>query len=154
MTTASNCSGPGGHGLFAVRLVPDWGGTVRAAPTGEHFGAHEHGAAEFTAEEAGRESVASGGSPVFLVRDATMRLAIGAMRRAIRAGRSSREAFTHVILGGIGERAPERLADAVMSVTGILRLDEPWAGAMEENEVSLALSELAAERKEDRHEAH
>ena len=162
-----------GNGVFFVELVADGGPRVEARLTGEHFRPDEIGIAKAVAAKYGSESVANGGSPVYLVRDSVVRLAMMSRNRALRAGLSEctsgtcnepcgnceecrnaeRDAFTRVILGAIelpdGSLA-EGLREAVSSVIGLPWADAPWDGAMTDEEVAEVFDKFGVEYKTER----
>ena len=146
-----------GNGVFFVELVVGGGPRVEARLTGEHFKPDEIGISKAVAVKYGSASVANGGSPVYLVRDSVVRLALMSSKRALRAGLSEctsgtcnepcgyceecrnaeKDAFTRVILGAI-ELPPgslaEGLREAVSSVIDLPWADAPWDGAMTDEE--------------------
>lgn len=157
-----------GHGVFPVKLEFGENG-IEAVLTGDYFGPDEIGVAKAMACEDGARSVANGGSPVYLVRDSVVKLAVSSMRRALRSGASDctsgtcgepcgdcetcsaaeREVFTRVILGALelpdGDLS-ERLRDAVSSVIGLTWSDAPWEKAMTEEEAEEVFVELGVEK--------
>ena len=162
-----------GNGLFAVELLVKGGPRVEAMLTGEHFRPDEIGIAKAVAAKCGSESVVNGGTPVYLVRDSVVRLAMMSRNRALRSGLSEctsgtcnepcgdceecrnaeKDAFTRVILGAI-ELPPgslaERLREAVSSVIGLPWADAPWDCAMTDEEVAEVFDELGVEDKTER----
>lgn len=146
---------------------------VEARLTGEHFRPDEIGIAKAAAVKYGSASLANGGSPVYLVRDSVVRLAMMSRRRALRAGLSEctsgtcnepcgdceecrnaeKDAFTRVILGAI-KLPPESLAkglrESISSVIGLPWVDAPWEGAMTDEEVAEVFDELGVENKTER----
>ena len=162
-----------GNGVFLVKLIVGGGPRVEVRLTGEHFRPDEIGIAKAVAVKYGSESVANGGSPVYLVRDSVVRLALMSRKRALRAGLSEctsgtcnepcgyceecrnaeKDAFTRVILGAIelptGSLA-ECLREAVSSVIGLPWADAPWEGAMTDEEVAEVFDELGVEEKTER----
>lgn len=165
--------GNSGNGVFFVELIVGVGPRVEARLTGEHFMPDEIGIAKAVAVKYGSASVANGGSPVYLVRDSVVRLAMMSRNRALRAGLSEctsgtcnepcgyceecmnaeRDAFTRVILGAI-ELPPgslaEGLREAVSSVIGLTWADAPWEGAMTDEEVAKVFDELGVKEKTER----
>lgn len=158
------------QGAFAVKLSFDNG--VSAVLTGEHFNPDEVEVARVIVANESKESVACGGSPVYLVRDSVMRLALSARRNALRTmsectsgtcgepcgdcdtcRAAERDAFTRVILGAMelpsGDLS-DRLRDSVSSVIGMVWADAPWEGAMTEEEVEDVFNELGVKRKTER----
>ena len=162
-----------GNGVFLVELVVCGGKRVEARLTGEHFRPDEIGIAKAVSVKYVSASVANGRSPVYLVRDSVVRLAMMSRNMALRAGVSEctsgtcnepcgyceecmnaeKDAFTRVILGAI-ELPPvslaEGLRDAVSSVIGIPWADAPWDGAMTDEEVEEVFDELGVEDKTER----
>lgn len=162
-----------GNGMFAVELILKSGPRVEARLTGEHFRHDEIGIAKAVAVKYGSASVANKGSPVYLVRDSVVRLALMSKNRALRAGLSEctsgtcnepcgnceecrnaeRDAFTRVILGAIelpdGSLA-EGLREAVSSVIGLPWADAPWDGVMTDEEVAEVFYKLRVEDKTKR----
>lgn len=165
--------GNSGNGVFFVELIVGGGPRVEARLTGEHFRPDEIGIAKAVAVKCWSASVANGGSPVYLVRDSVVRLAMMSRDRALRAGLSEctsgtcnepcgnceecrnaeRDAFTRVILGAIelpdGSLA-EGLREAVSSVIGLPWADAPWDGAMTDEEVAEVFDKLEVEDKTER----
>ena len=74
-----------GNGVFLVKLIVGGGPRVEVRFTGEHFRPDEIGIAKAVAVKYGSASVANGGSPVYLVRDSVVRLAMMSRNRALRA---------------------------------------------------------------------
>lgn len=162
-----------GNGLFAVELLVKSGSRVEARLTGEHFRPDEIGIAKAVVVKYGSASVANGGSPVYLVRDSVVRLAMMSRGRALRAGLSEctsgtcnepcgdceecrnaeKDAFTRVILGAMelpsGDLS-DRLRKAMSSVIGMVWADAPWESAMTDEEVEDVFRELGIERKTER----
>lgn len=155
------------QGAFAVKLSFDNG--VSAVLTGEHFNPDEIEVARIIVANESKESVACGGSPVYLVRDSVMRLALSARRNALRTmsecssgtcgepcgdcdtcRSAERDAFTRVILGAIelpeGDLT-ERLREVVSSVIGMTWSDAYWEQAMTEEEVDEVLTETGTTKK-------
>lgn len=170
-----NCgrSGHSGHGVFAVELRMRNVPRVEAVLTGEHFSVDETGMAKAIAGRDGSALVANGGSPVYLVRDSVVKLALMSRRRALRSGMSEcasgtcnepcgdceecrnaeSDAFTRVILGAMelpsGDLS-DRLRDAVSSVIGMVWADAPWESAMTDEEVEEVFNELGVKSKTER----
>jgi hypothetical protein len=162
-----------GNGMFAVELLVESGPRVEARLTGEYFRPDEIGLAKAVAINYWSASVANGGSPVYLVKDSVVRLAMMSRDRALRAGLSEctsgtrqepcgdceecrnaeKDAFTRVILGAIELpqcRIAEDLREAVSSVIGFTWADAPWDGAMTDEEVADVFDELGIEDKIER----
>ena len=161
------------NGMFAVELILKNGPRVEARLTGEYFRPDEIGIAKAVAVKCGSASVANRGSPVYLVRDSVVRLAMMSMNRALRSGLSEctsgtcnkpcgyciecrnaeKDAFTRIILGAIelplGSLA-EGLREAVSSVIGLTWTDAPWEGVMTDEEVAEVFYKLGVEDKTER----
>ncbi len=153
-----------GQGWFAVKIEMH-GTRAVAVLTGDHFGPDERDIANAVAGVDGQESAVSGGSPVYLVKDSVVRLAIGAsgQKKALvlsdchdglrgkPCGRCTkcREArermFTRVVLGAL--ELPEnelsnKLREAIQNVIGLSWADAPWEEPMTEDEVNEVFEEL------------
>ena len=161
------------NGVFFVELIVYRGLRVEARLTGEHFRQDEIDIAKAIAVKYGAASVANGGSPVYLVRDSVVRLALMSRKRALRSGISEctsrtcnepcgyceecmnaeKDAFTRVILGAIElptGSISECIREAVSSIIGIPWVDSPWDGAMTDEEVAEGFDELGVEDKTER----
>lgn len=165
-----------GHGWFLVRLsVRD--GKVVAELTGDHFMGYERDKAYKAVVDGARRSVSDGKSPVYMIRDPVVGIALSAARRAERCGLSKchegvggkpcgicetclaaeRESFTRVILGCVdipGCEIADRLYDAVASTIGMSCVDAPWADEMTDEEITKVFKEaeeigLMPEREKD-----
>ena len=158
-------------GVFAVKLSFLDG--ISAEFTGEHFIKDDIGlaVAKYGASDRSRGCK----SPVYLVSDSIVRLALAAKRNAVRMGMSDctsgiygepcndceicrkaeREAFTRAVLGGI--RIPGEFHGRLMvalsksiGMTCYIPLDAP----MTEREVEEAFKEMGTERKGETDESH
>ena len=153
-----------GQGWFAVKIEMR-GTRAVAVLTGDHFGPDERDIANAVAGIDGRESAVSGGSPVYLVKDSVMRVAIWASRqkqalelsdchdglRGKPCGRCTKcmdareRMFTRVVLGAL--ELPEnelsnKLREAIQNVIGLSWADAPWEEPMTEDEVNEIFEEL------------
>lgn len=157
----------GEQGLFAVRISMRNGIPV-AVLTGEHYDAGPVNVALSKATMDSKESILRGESPVYLVRDSVVRLAVDAKLRALRDGLSSCHdgengipcgecpvciaaedyAFTRIILGSTElPKCGERLRKALSCMIGSVRVDAPWETAMDDEEVDKVFKELGVEPK-------
>lgn len=156
------------QGLFAVRLSMKNGVPV-AVLTGDHFGAESASVARAVSRAESRNAMLSGESPVYLVKDAVVRLAVNARRRALIDGLSSCHsgdkgkpcgkceicaaaedaAFTRIVLGSMEAiKGFEHLRTALSSVIGSTWVDAPWDVGMTEEEVEEVLEEMNVITKE------
>ena len=152
------------QGWFLVRI--EMRGRVPVAVlTGDHFWPDEKDIANAVAGVDGKESAIAGGSPLYLVKDSVVRVALGAarMKSALKLSdchdgargkpcgkcdkcKDARERmFTRVILGSL--ELPEndlskRLRDAVQQVIGLPWTDAPWSVPMTDEEVEEVFEEL------------
>ncbi len=152
-----------GQGWFAVKLQIRDGRTV-AELTGDHFRSGQEDAANDAVSIGLKHAISEGESPVYLVRDSMVEVAVGAARRATRSGLSDcnrgiggkpcgecerclaaqREAFTSVILCGVDlpeDGVSARLCETVPSVLGMSFADAPWKEGMTDKEVNDILEE-------------
>lgn len=153
-----------GPGWFLIRI--DMRGTRPVAVlTGDHFGPDQREIANAVAGVDGKESVASGGPPVYLVKDSVVGLAISASRmkgalklsechdglRGKPCGKCERcreardRMFANVILGALelpGGDLPRRLRETIQQVVGIPWADAPWSDPMTDEEVKRVFEEL------------
>ena len=152
------------QGLFAVRLDMS-GGCLSAVLTGEHFGVDETDIAKAMAGVCADVSDGYSNSPLYLVRDSVVGLAVRLMDIAATRGSADchggqsgapcgkcekcmeegRDAFTRVVLGSL--ELPEcdlakRVSDAVASVIGLAWTDAPWNGAMSDGEVGEVFTKI------------
>lgn len=153
-----------GQGWFAVKIEMR-GTRAVAVLTGDHFGPDERDIANAVAGVDGRESAVSGGSPVYLVKDSVVRVAIGASRQEQALGLSDchdglrgkpcgrctkcREArermFTRVVLGALDlpeNELSRKLREAIQNVIGLSWSDAPWSDPMTDEEVEAVFEEL------------
>jgi hypothetical protein len=153
-----------GQGWFAVKIEMR-GTRAVAVLTGDHFGPDERDIAKAVAGVDGRESAVSGGSPVYLVKDSVVRVAMGAssQKQALElsdchdglrgkpCGRCNKcmeareRMFTRVVLGAL--ELPEnelsnKLREAIQNVIGLSWTDAPWEEPMTEDEVNEVFEEL------------
>lgn len=152
-----------GQGWFLVRI--EMRGTRPVAVlTGDHFCPDQKTIANAVAGVDGKESVAAGNSPVYLVKDSVVRVALGAsrMKQALKLMdcndglhgkpcgkcekcRAAREKmFTRVILGAIelpDNNLSMKLIDAIRNVIGLSWADAPWEEPMTEDEVNEVFEE-------------
>lgn len=152
------------QGVFGVRLEMSGGG-LSAVLTGEHFRPDELDVAAAVSGPSALEAATTDSSPVYLVRDSVVGLAVRSMDVAARRGSpdchsgqggapcgvcekcmdEGREAFTRVILGSL--ELPEcdlarRVSDAVASVIGLAWTDAPWNGAMSDGDVEEVFTKM------------
>lgn len=153
-----------GQGWFLVRIEMRGTGPV-AVLTGDHFGPDQKSIANAVAGVDGKESVAAGGSPVYLVKDSVVGIALGAYRNKsalkmsdCRRGAFGRpcgkcgkcinareRAFTRVILGSLElpkNEMTDRVRGAVQRVIGLQWADAPWSSPMTDEEVEEVFEEL------------
>lgn len=157
-------------GWFAVKLEAK-DGKVTAVLTGDHFREDELGVAKSIAAMDGKQSVLSGGSPVYLVSDSAVGLAAYSAKKSVknvskcrRGGRGKpcgrceecqrarRDAFTHAILGSMelpGGDPSERIRGSVSSALGLMWLDAPWEGPMSEEDVDKLFDAMKVTRKQE-----
>lgn len=156
-----------GQGWFAVKIEMR-GTRAVAVLTGDHFGPDERDIANAVAGVDGRESAVSGGSPVYLVKDSVVRVAIGAswQKQALELSdchdglrgkpcgkctkcRDARERmFTRVVLGAL--ELPEnelsnKLREAIQNVIGLSWADAPWSEPMTDEEVNEVYEKMGVE---------
>ena len=156
------------QGLFAVRIKAD-DGRVAAVLTGEHFDADESAVAKVIVGDDGRESMTEGVSPVYLVRDSVIRLALSAYGKALMAvvskcydgprgkpcGRcyvckeAKSRAFTMLVMSSL--ELPEcdlseRLKESVANTIGMTCADAEWSDPMTDEEVKRAFRKLGVKR--------
>lgn len=153
-----------GQGWFAVKI--EMRGTRPVAVlTGDHFWSNEREIANAVSRVDGNESAIAGGSPVYLVKDSVVGVALCASRtkrclkivdchdgprgkpcgKCRKCMESRARIFTRVILGSL--ELPEtdlskRLRDAVQQVIGLPWTDAPWSGPMTDEEVEEVFEEL------------
>lgn len=161
------------QGLFACKITVK-NGRIEVALTGEHYSPDERGVALAMARTDGAYSAANGGSPVYLVKDSVIGVAVRLYKRGLRhdasgchdgpkgkpCGKCERckatagEQFAMVVLGSLDlpecGGLSERLVDAVESAIGLTWTDAPWARAMNDKEVERVFDTL--EIKQDRKE--
>jgi hypothetical protein len=153
-----------GQGWFAVKIEMR-GTRAVAVLTGDHFGPDERDIANAVAGVDGRESAVSGGSPVYLVKDSVVRVAIGVYRQKQSLGLSdchdglrgkpcgrctkcmeARERmFTRVVLGALDlpeNELSKKLRESIQNVIGLSWSDAPWSDPMTDEEVEAAFEEL------------
>lgn len=156
-----------GPGWFLVRIEMR-GTRAVAVLTGDHFGPDQRAVANAVAGMDGKESVASGGSPVYLVKDSVVGLALAAarMKSALKTAdchagprgkpcgtcetcRDARDRlFTRVILGALelpGGDLPKRLRETIRQVVGLAWADAPWSEPMTDEEVERVFEELGVQ---------
>lgn len=130
-------------GMFAVTLeIQD--GTVVAKLTGDHFKAEEEDVSRAICGSCAMDLMSRQESPIYLVRDSVVGLAMCAMRRM---PYSQVESFTRSILGALelpDGSLSERLSRSVGSIVGISWADAPWDGAMSDEEVEKVFEETKA----------
>lgn len=153
-----------GQGWFAVKI--EMRGTRPVAVlTGDHFRPDEREVANAFAGVYGNESVCNGGSPVYLVKDSVVDVALRASDMKLSSTlirchdglngnpcgkcekcRAAREKmFTRVILGAIelpDNNLSAKLVDAIRNVIGLSWADAPWEDPMTEDEVNEVFEEL------------
>lgn len=161
------------QGLFACKIVVN-NGKVEVALTGDHYGADEHGVARAMARTDGAFSAAKGGSPIYLVKDSVVDVAVRLYRRGLRheasgchdgpkgkpCGKCARcksialEQFSMVVLGTLdlpeAGGLSERVGDAVRQAVGLAWSDAPWARAMTEKEVERVFEVLEIKPGKDK----
>lgn len=153
-----------GQGWFAVKIEMR-GTRAVAVLTGDHFRPDQKDIANAVTGCEGSDSALEGRSPVYLVKDSVVGVALGAYRmkqglkivdchdgaRGKPCGKCSKcmeareRMFTRVILGSL--ELPEtdlskRLRDAVQQVIGLPWTDAPWSGTMTDEEVEEVFEEL------------
>ena len=153
-----------GQGWFLVRI--EMRGTRPVAVlTGDHFCPDQKEIANAVAGVDSRESVVHGKSPIYLVKDSVMRVALGSSRTKLALKlmdcndglhgkpcgkcekcRAAREKMlTMVILGAIelpDNNLSMKLMDAIQNVIGLSWADLPWEDPMTEDEVNEVFEEL------------
>jgi hypothetical protein len=153
-----------GQGWFLVRI--DKRGTRPVAVlTGDHFGPDQKEIANAVAGVDGNDSIKAGGSPVYLVKDSVVAIALGASKkksalkltdcrdgvRGKPCGKCNKcieakeRMFTRIILGSIElprTELSDRVRDAVQNVIGLQWADAPWCEPMTEDEVNEVFEEL------------
>lgn len=132
------------QGVFAAKLEVVNGELV-AALTGEHFGADDADVASAVTGSCAGQAMMDGESPVYLVRDSVVDVAVRSKRRM---GDCGTEAFTRVVLGALSlpkSDLSSRLRNAVASVIGMTWVDAPWDGEMSEDDVEKVFDELGVE---------
>lgn len=157
---------------FGVRLeVVD--GSLCAVLTGDTYDGISIDKGIGTFEATSRSALASDSSPVYLVRETVIRVAVQMMRRMIRdeavdchegengkpcgqcktCEAAKREAFTHVVLGNLiipGTDLQVRLDPVVRSTIGLGWVDSPWWPPLTDEEVEEIFEELGVTRKESK----
>lgn len=156
-----------GPGWFLVRIEMR-GTRAVAVLTGDHFGPGQREIANAVAGMDGKESVADGGSPVYLVKDSVVGLALSAsrMKSALKladchdglrgkpcgtcekCAEERARMFTRVILGALelpGGDLPKRLRETIQQVIGMPWADAPWSEPMTDEEVERVFEELGVQ---------
>ena len=152
------------QGWFAVKIEMR-GNRPVAVLTGDHFCPDQKSIANAVAGVDGKESVTAGGSPVYLVKDSAVRIALGAYRnksalklsnchdgafgrpcgKCAKCIEARERMFTRAVLGSL-ELPPsvmsEKARDAVRQVIGLQWADAPWSGPMTDEEVEEVFEEL------------
>lgn len=152
------------QGLFCVKI--SIGNNVPIAVlTGDHFEAKYASVARAAARAESRKSMLQDGSPVYLVADSVVGLAVDARRRALRDGladchggskggpcgecavcQAARdEAFTRIILSAIElpkSDLSKALETSIGDTIGAIKVDAPWNGAMSDDDVAKVFDEM------------
>lgn len=161
-----------GQGLFGVKFeIVD--GSLCAVLTGDHYSGGETAKALKAFVEDSKSVLMLGSSPVYLVRDTVVRVAVQMMRRMIRdeavdchegengwpcgscktCEAAKKEAFTHVVIGNLEVPVSElqiRLDSVVRSTVGLGWVDSPWWPPFTDEEVKEVFEELGVTRKESK----
>lgn len=150
------------QGLFAVRISIKNGVPV-AILTGKHFNSESIDTAYDLLLAESKNAILRSKSPVYLVKDSVVKLALDAMRNALSYGMSScragnkgkpcgtcmtclaakDEAFTRVVLGSIEPiEGFQHLQIALSRAIGSTRVDATWDIRMSDKEVEEVFSSL------------
>lgn len=153
-----------GQGWFAVRI--EMRGTRPVAIlTGDHFRPDEREIANAVAGVDSKESIGSGKSPVYLVKDCVVDIAFRTSRMKLgtklvdchdglrgkpcgtcqKCKDAMDRIFTRVILGALelpDADLSKRLISAIRNVIGMPWVDAPWSGPMTEEDVKRIFEEL------------
>lgn len=153
-----------GQGWFLVKIEKR-GPRPVAVLTGDHFWPDQKDIANAVAGVDSKESVLYGKSPIYLVKDSVMRVALGACRtkqalklmdcneglhgkpcgKCEKCKEAREKMFTRAILGALelpDDDLSVKLRDAIRNVIGLSWSDAPWCEPMTEDEVNEVFEEL------------
>lgn len=166
-------------GLFTARISAD-DGRIAVVLTGDHYAANESDeVAALQRNEHGMD-LANDASPLYMIRDTGVRLAVDASRRVLQHGfdgchdghrnrpcgtcvactRAKVNAQTRVLLGKIelpDDSLAQRLRAALGSVIGLNWIDAPWEVELTQPEINRLLKEIGISQEnkgEKDNEAH
>lgn len=151
-------------GLFTARISADEG-RIAVVLTGDHYAANESYAVAALLRKERGVALAHDASPLYLIRDTGVRLAVDARRRVLQHGfdgchdgrrnrpcgtcvactREKVNAQTRVLLGKIelpDDSLAQRLRAALGCVIGMNLIDAPWEVELTQPEINRLLEEI------------
>lgn len=166
-------------GLFTARISAD-DGRIAVVLTGDHYAANESDAVAALQRKEQGVALAHDASPLYLIRDTGVRLAVDARRRVLQHGfegchdgrrnrpcgtcvactRAKVNAQTRVLLSKIelpDDSLAQRLRAALGSVIGLNWIDAPWEVELTQPEINKLLKEIGISQEnkgEKDNEAH
>lgn len=159
-------------GLFTARILAD-DGRIAVVLTGDHYAADESNAVAALQRKEHGVALAHDASPLYLIRDTGVRLAVDARRRVLQHGfegchdgrrnrpcgicvsctRAKVSAQTRMMLGKIelpDDSLAQRLRAALGSVIGLNWIDAPWEIELTQPEINRLLKEIGiSQEKKD-----